>query len=82
MNTQAKVAIHKQEHPDRYCRNPRCLWRILVCHPITRELVLAPNCVEGYCPRHKPVQSQNSATALDWIRNGYAFPGKPSPFQP
>lgn len=27
-------------------------------------------------PRHKPVQSQDKSTVLDWIRNGYQFPSR------
>lgn len=29
MNIQAKVAIEKQAHPERFCKHPRCLWRIV-----------------------------------------------------
>jgi len=36
MNTQAKVAIEKREHPERFCPTARCLWRT----------------GGGYCPRH------------------------------
>ncbi len=57
MNTAAKVARHKQTHPERYCTAPRCLWRT----------------GGGYCPRHEP---RERSTAMDWIRNGFQFPGK------
>ena len=53
MNVQAKVAIHKREHPECYCPVNRCLWRTLVCDRVTRQMKAANNCVAGYCPRHK-----------------------------
>lgn len=84
MNTQAEVAIQKQKHPEYYCPTPRCLWRVLVCHPMTREMVPAPNCVDGYCPRHKAAgqhkqEPEPKSTVIEWIRNGYTFPGMPVP---
>jgi hypothetical protein len=54
MNIQAKVALDKEKHPERFCKVSRCLWRVLVCHPMTREMVPALNCEGGYCPRHIP----------------------------
>lgn len=36
MNIQAKVALDKQKHPERFCPTPRCLWRTDGSH----------------CPRH------------------------------
>jgi hypothetical protein len=27
-STQVKVAQEKREHPERFCRSPRCLWKI------------------------------------------------------
>jgi hypothetical protein len=54
MNIQAKVALDKEKHSERFCKANRCLWRVLVCHPMTREMVPAPNCKDGYCPRHAP----------------------------
>lgn len=53
MNTQAKVAISKSQHPEYYCPVPRCLWRTVVCDPMTRQMKPAENCAGGYCPRHK-----------------------------
>lgn len=79
MNTQAKVAIHKQKHPEYYCHVPRCLWRTMICDPQTRDMRQAPNCSDGYCPRHKPATIQTAEPkcgAMDWIRNGYQFPGR------
>ncbi len=54
MNIQAKVALDKVKHPERFCKMPRCLWRISICHPMTREMITAPNCHDGWCPRHRP----------------------------
>jgi hypothetical protein len=68
MSTAAKVAIHKREHPEYYCRVPRCLWRTVVCDPITREMKPAKNCVDGYCPRHADRAGADSADALERIR--------------
>lgn len=59
MNIQAKVALDKEKHPERFCKVHRCLWRILICHPMTREMVSAPNCENGYCPRHRPASSSS-----------------------
>ena len=39
MNIQAKVALDKERHPERYCATKRCLWRTDAEH----------------CPRHDPV---------------------------
>jgi hypothetical protein len=39
MNIQAKVAIDKARHPERYCPERRCLWRT----------------GGDYCPRHEDV---------------------------
>lgn len=36
MTIQAKVALDKERHPERYCPHKRCLWRT----------------DGGYCPRH------------------------------
>lgn len=55
MNIQAKVALDKEKHPERFCKQYRCLWRTMVCHPTTREMVPASGCADGWCPRHKPV---------------------------
>lgn len=45
MNIQATVAKDKEAHPERYCPEPRCLWR-------TDERDKYPT---GYCPRHESV---------------------------
>jgi hypothetical protein len=51
MNTQAKVAIEKQAHPERFCPTRRCLWR-------TAKLDHAAQTYSGggYCPRHQPAK--------------------------
>ena len=54
MTTQAKVALDKQQHPERYCREPRCLWKVIRLDYSNKSLrVEAPGCVGGRCPRHK-----------------------------
>jgi hypothetical protein len=79
MHIQAKVAIHKEKHPECYCPVPRCLWRTMVCDPMTRQMKPAANCVNGYCPRHRQLNPEPKSSVLEWIRNGYAFPGKRIP---
>ncbi len=32
----------------------------------------------GYCPRHAR-HAPPKSSALEWIRNGFVFPGKPTP---
>jgi hypothetical protein len=71
-NTQAKVAIEKSEHPERFCPERRCLWR-------TAKLNHAKGQREGggYCPRHKPAEQRGAKptfTVMDWIRSGFQFP--------
>ncbi len=39
MSTAAKVAAHKEKHPEMYCPTKKCLWR-------TGD--------GSHCPRHKP----------------------------
>ena len=53
MSTQAKVALHKSQHPEWYCSVPHCLWRTVVSIPTTGEMKPAKDCVDGYCPRHQ-----------------------------
>lgn len=47
MNTQARVALDKLKHPERYCPSPRCLWK-------TAKLNHSTQVHEGggHCPRH------------------------------
>ena len=42
MNTAAKVAAHKEAHPELYCTQKRCLWRT----------------ADDYCPRHDVQQAE------------------------
>jgi hypothetical protein len=48
MNTQAKVAIEKQSHPERFCPHPRCLWRTAKLNHETQKHEGG-----GFCPRHQ-----------------------------
>jgi hypothetical protein len=76
MDIQAKVAIDKEKHPERFCAHPRCLWRVMKCDPMTRQMVPAPNCEGRHCPRHRPraiEQPRTKSTVMDWIRNGFQF---------
>jgi len=49
MSTQAKVAIEKREHPERFCPAHLCLWRTAKLNHATGEREGG-----GYCPRHRP----------------------------
>jgi hypothetical protein len=70
-NTQAKVAIEKSGHPERFCPAPRCLWRTAKLNHATQTYSGG-----GHCPRHKQLNLGPLCTVLEWIRNGYQFPGK------
>lgn len=48
MNPQAKVALEKQSHPERFCPFPRCLWRTAKLNHRTGDRERG-----GYCPRHR-----------------------------
>jgi len=52
MNVQAKVAIEKQKHPERFCPVHRCLWRAVKLDHETQTYSLRPDCPGGYCLRH------------------------------
>jgi hypothetical protein len=56
MNIQAKVAIDKQKHPERYCPAPRCLWK-------TAKLNHKTQVHEGggYCPHHRAMRPVSDA---------------------
>lgn len=47
VNIQAKVAIDKAKHPERYCPEPRCLWKTA---KLNHETQLHEG--GGRCPRH------------------------------
>ena len=49
MNTQAKVAQDKAKHPERFCPEPRCLWKTAKLNHETQTYEGG-----GYCPRHNP----------------------------
>lgn len=65
---QAKVALDKQEHPDRFCRQPRCLWRVVKLDRETQTHSPRPDCPNVYCPRHTPRHGKDSVDALEPIR--------------
>ena len=50
MNTQAKVALDKQKHPEHFCPVARCLWRTAKLDHTTQTYSGG-----GYCTRHKRV---------------------------
>ena len=62
MSIQAKVGIDKQEHPERYCPERGCLWRIQ-----TRD---------GYspCGRHAPT-SVRAMAKLNMHMQGRPYEG-------
>lgn len=70
MNINAKVAEDKRKHPERFCPTPRCLWRTAKLDHATQTYSDG-----GYCPRHRQLNPEPISTVLDWIRNGYQFPG-------
>lgn len=45
----AKVRADKEEHPERYCSEPRCLWRIQ-----KRDSRTARGWISDPCPKHTP----------------------------
>ncbi len=55
--TQAKVAIEKSEHPERFCPALRCLWRTAKLNHATGEREFG-----GYCPRHNRAGRVSTAT--------------------
>jgi hypothetical protein len=74
MNVQAKIALEKQAHPERFCPVTHCLWRTAKLNHATGEREGG-----GYCPRHKPIEprvAKPKSTVMDWIRAGCQFPRK------
>jgi hypothetical protein len=63
MNIQAKVALDKEKHPERFCPAPRCLWRVKQLEgyePSGRPVYfLRSNCSGGYCPRHQHLRKES-----------------------
>lgn len=53
MNIQAKVGMEKREHPERFCKEPGCLWKVVKLDHETQTYSPLPSCPNGYCPRHK-----------------------------
>jgi hypothetical protein len=60
MNIQAKVALDKQKHPERFCPAPRCLWK-------TTKLNHKTQVHEGggHCPRHRAVKPVSDARDVE-----------------
>ena len=58
MNIQAKIAIDKQKHPERYCPGPRCLWKTTKLNHVTQVHEGG-----GYCPRHRSVSDARAVEA-------------------
>ena len=52
MSINAKVALDKQNHPERFCKVSRCLWRVVKLDHATQTYSLRPDCPNDYCPRH------------------------------
>lgn len=67
MNTQAKVALDKEKHPERYCKAKRCLWKVVQLDHAAQTYSPRPDCPDGYCPRHRPVT----------LRSPLVYPHKP-----
>jgi len=63
MNIQAKVALDKQRHPERFCRAQRCLRRVIKLDHATQTFTARPDCPGGYCPRHKKPDDMDRALA-------------------
>jgi hypothetical protein len=68
MNTQAKIALDKQKHPDRFCSVHRCLWKVVKLDPWTQTYSLRPDCPGGYCPRHANRAGSRQIDVLEPIR--------------
>lgn len=63
MNTAARVALDKQKHPERFCKEPRCLWRVVKLDHATQTFSPRPDCPNGRCPRH-----QTAGTTYDYSK--------------
>jgi len=63
MNIQAKVALDKEKHPERFCRAQRCLRRVVKLDHATQTYSLRPDCPGGYCPRHRSFKSVDEELA-------------------
>lgn len=47
MSTRVKVALDKEKHPERYCPEPRCLWKTAKLNHTTQQYEGG-----GPCPQH------------------------------
>jgi hypothetical protein len=52
MNINAKVAMDKEKHPERFCPAHRCLWKVTKLNHETQQHEPDPKYVGGRCPRH------------------------------
>jgi hypothetical protein len=74
MTTRLKVAMDKMKHPERYCPSAGCLWKTATLNRITGQREGA-----AFCPRRHVRHAPPKSSALECIRNGFVFPGKPTP---
>jgi hypothetical protein len=60
-NTNAKIAMDKEKHPERYCPQKGCLWK-------TTKLNHMTNVHEGggYCPRHRKPSKYTPYPGSNW----------------
>lgn len=64
MNIQAKVALDKEKHPERFCKETRCLWRVVKLDHATQTYHPLANCPGGRCPRHQNDRRENEDLGL------------------
>lgn len=60
MNIQAKVVLDKQQHPERFCPVPRCLWKTAQLDHGAQTYSTRSNCPGGYCPRHQHLRHKEA----------------------
>lgn len=66
MNVQAKVALDKEKHPERFCPAPRCLWRTTKLNDDRKTYSFRDSCPGGYCPRHQNLRSAPAPASKSW----------------
>ena len=65
MNTAARVREEKERHPERFCADPRCLWRVET-HELVAWKPLRWRPVRKPCPKHPLTNARES----DTVSNG------------
>lgn len=60
MHIQAKVALDKQKHPERFCPVYRCLWKTAKLNHATQQHEGG-----GYCPRHAAYEEQMEKAKIE-----------------